>query len=145
MLTDTQIDAGEARLDSGTKLLKDDDVMKTVAVLRMFLGSLETIYSYDYESKLRALVDTDAATGRKASQVAACLIEMEDLGFPTAALLGGRDGLQYAEKDDYGNYVYIIFSQLYPIPDELSKWPLGRRRLNRTSSAICSRRILTCP
>ena len=116
MLTAAQITAGSARLESGK--LSQSDVDQLVSVFRMFFGSLETKYSYQFESKLEDLDDTGNAE-KKAAQVAACIIKMEELGFGVASLVGE---LNYKEKDEYQQYVIIAFSKLYPLPDEMSKF-----------------------
>lgn len=138
MLTQTQIDAGNTRNLLGK--LKDTDVTKMISVFRMFLGDLEEKYSYDFDTKLRALDDT-IAVGQKAAQVAACIIEMESLGFGVAELSGG---LNYKEKSDYFQYVVIALSQIYNIPYEVSGWDIRRKTTNAKSSVAFSHRM-ECP
>lgn len=116
MLTSTQITAGAATLSSGK--LTSDQIEKLIPVMRMFLADLEEKYSYDFEGKLEALNDT-TTPGKKAAQVAACIIEMESLGFGVARL---DDRVKYEEKNDYLQYVVICLAQLYPIPKELAVW-----------------------
>lgn len=135
MLTAAQIAAGTARLVDGK--LTQDDVDQFVTVFRMFIGSLETTYGYEFETKLEALDDT-GNTEKKAAQVAACAIILEELGFGVAEVKGNTN---FREKDEYWQYVMIAFSKLYPIPPELSTWDLKRRtRTNRVSSTALSSR-----
>lgn len=133
MLTSAQISAGTARLTSGK--LTQSDVDQLVSVFRMFFGSLETKYSYEFESKLEALDDT-GNTELKTAQVAACIIKMEELGFGVASLTGS---VNYKEKDEYWQYVLIAFTKIYPLPDEMSKF-LRYVNTPRQSQTVLSRR-----
>lgn len=138
MLTQAQITTGGTRLLTGK--LKDTDVTKMITVFRMFLGDLEDKYDYDFDTKLRELDDT-GSTGEKAAQVAACITEMEALGFGVAELTGG---LNYKEKSDYEQYVIIALSMIYAIPFELSRWDLRRRTSIPKSSSVFAKRV-QCP
>lgn len=130
MLTAEQITAGENRLVSDK--LTAVDVDSTVSILRMFFADLETRNSYQFRAKLEEL-DDSLDDYKKAAQVAACLIIMEGLGFGVAMLDGE---LKYKEKDDYSQYVVLIFSKLYPIPVELSNYDLRRRRVKTYRSGM---------
>lgn len=135
MLTAIQIQAGEDRLVNDK--LTPVDVDSTVSILRMFCADLEVRYGYKFREKLEALDDSENGY-QKAAQVAACLIIMEGLGFGVAALDGE---LKYKEKDDYAQYVTLIFSKLYPIPVEWSIYDLRRRRVrNYASNSTLSKR-----
>lgn len=128
MLTATQITAGTARLVAGK--LAAVDVDQLVSVFRMFFADLEGQYEYDFQGKLEELDDT-GNSDKKAAQVAACIIKLEELGFGVASLVGN---LNYKEKDEYQQYVIIAFTKLYPLPKEFAIVDNRRRvRTTRTS------------
>ncbi len=127
MLTSAQITAGVTRLNSGK--LSDVDVDQTTSILEMdsFFGSLVKAYGYQFKTKLAEFDDT-GNQDQICAQIAACLNKMEELGFGVSELPGSRlDGLKYKEKDEYWQYVQIIFLKMYTMPIELSKFPLGRK------------------
>lgn len=137
MLTSEQITAGTARLVSGK--LTGEDVGKLAPSMRAFFGSLATTYSWDFDEKL-AEMDDDSDPGKKAAQVAAMLIAMEDeeLGFGVARLTGA---MEYSETDAFAKYMKNILALMYPVPEELSTWDLRRRpRTSAKSSSIRTRR-----
>lgn len=135
MLTAVQIQEGANRLVNDK--LAPIDVDATVSILRMFFADLEVRYNYQFKSKLEELNDS-LDDYQKAAQVAACLIIMEGLGFGVASLDGE---LKYKEKDDYAQYVVLIFTKLYPLPVEWSLYDLKRRRTKKfTSQTYYSRR-----
>lgn len=135
MLTSTQIDAGTLRLTEDK--LKPVDVDSLVSVFRMFLADLEARYGYDLRGSLESLDDSLDAY-KKAAQVAACLIKMEELNFGVASLTGE---LNYKEKDEYFQYVVIAFSKIYTIPIEWSQYEWKKRQGKRTSSTIFTERV----
>lgn len=124
MLTAEQITAGTARLVASK--LTTVDVDKLVGVMRMFFQDLETKYGYDWRTKLEALDDA-GDTAKTAAQVAACIIEMEALGFGVSSLQGGSDALYYKEKDEYWQYVVLVHTKFYTLPPEFTSYPLSRR------------------
>lgn len=124
MLTAEQITAGHARLVANK--LVAEDVDKLTGVMRMFFQDLETKYGYDWRTLLTAL-DDGSDTARTAAQVAACIIEMEALGFGVSSLQGGSDALYYKEKDEYWQYVVIVHTKFYTLPPEFTSYPLSRR------------------
>lgn len=131
ILTAAQITAGTARLE-GSATLKAVDVDMLISAFRMFVDeSLEDKYSYEYESRLTALNDAtgDDAGKLKASQIAACLIELEGLGFGAIRKEGGRSGTKYDHLKELWQYVGFAFSKIYPIPAELSTYDLVRARV----------------
>lgn len=138
MLTKAQIDAGATRL-SASKLTAED-VDKLVGVLRMFFEGLEEKYSYDWRTKLTAL-DDSGDVARTAAQVAACIIEMEALGFGVSSLQGGSDALYYKEKDEYWQYVVLVHTKFYALPSEFTQYSLARRTSTGTTGTAFSERV----
>lgn len=139
MLTDAQITAGTARL-SGTKLdPKDQDQM--VSVFRMFFGDLEEKYEYDFDGKLAA-VDDSGDPKLPASQIAACFLILQGLGFGVTRLEGGRRAVHFSEKEEYWQYVCIAFTKFYPLPAEMSTYDMMRARFanQRKSQSVHVRR-----
>lgn len=137
MLTTAQIDAGAARLD--TDKLRAEDIDKTVDVMKMFFQDLAS--DYDWATKLAGLDDA-ADTARKAAQVAACIIILEELGFGVAIMNGGRDAINFKEKDEYWQYVEIIhFKCGYTLPAVFTTYSLARKASTRTSSTVYSDRV----
>jgi hypothetical protein len=139
MLTKDQIDAGVTRLSANK--LTPEDVDKLVGVMRMFFEGLEDKYGYDWRSKLLAL-DDGGDTARTAAQVAACINEMEALGFGVSSLQGGSDALYYKEKDEYWQYVVLVHTKFYPLPAEFTQYPLSRRSLaGGNTGTVMSERV----
>lgn len=138
MLTTDQIDAGATRLSSGK--LTTEDVDKLVGVMRMFFQDLETKYGYDWRTKLTEL-DDNADSARTAAQVAACVNQMEDLGFGVSSLQGGSDALYYKEKDEYWQYVIIVHTKFYTLPSEFTTYSLSRRSSTGVSGTAFSQRV----
>jgi hypothetical protein len=139
MLTKVQIDAGATRLAANK--LTPEDVDKLVGVMRMFFEDLEPKYGYDWKTKLLAL-DDSGDTARTAAQVAACIDQMEALGFGVSSLQGGSDALYYKEKDEYWQYVILVHTKFYTLPSEFTQYPLSRRSLaGGTTGTAFSQRV----
>jgi hypothetical protein len=139
MLTQAQIDLGNAELAAGK--LKAQDVDGLVSGFRMFFGDLETKYGYDWRTKLTAL-DDNADAAHTAAQVAACFLIMQELGFGVGVMDGGRDAIKFKEKDEYWQYLAFIHTKFYPIPVELSGYSLSRGAFRAVKSGtVVARRI----
>lgn len=141
MLTSAQLDAGRDRLNAGQLTLLDVDQL--VSIFRMFFGDLEEKYGYEYEEKLTELNDTGNSR-EPCAQIAACLIELEDLGFGVTSLKGGRKAIHFSEKEEYWQYVCIAFTKIYMLPAEMSSYDLMRARFaqtTRTSGSACVDRV----
>lgn len=139
MLTKAQIDAGATRLAANK--LTTEDVDKLVGVMRMFFEDLEPKYGYDWKTKLLAL-DDSGDTARTAAQVAACINQMEALGFGVSSLQGGSDALYYKEKDEYWQYVILVHTKFYTLPLEFTQYPLSRRtHAGGTTGTAMSHRV----
>jgi hypothetical protein len=138
MLTTAQITAGASRLTAGK--LKGVDVDQTTSILEMwFTKDLIEKYGYDFRTKLAAFDDT-GNDNQVCAQIGACLDKLEDLGFGVSSLQGGRDALNYKEKDEYWQYVQIIFLKMYLLPEEFGVYDIKRRRRVIQSSTIHTRR-----
>lgn len=142
MLTPTEITAGVARLQD-SKTLKPEDISLLSSVFEMVFAGLTSIYTYEYEDELAEL-DDSANTKKKAAQVAACIIKLEDLGFLGAKLSGGRSGIDYSQDAEYLKIVLFAFSKIYPIPKEFASFSLKYanwfKNKDRTSSTIMTTR-----
>lgn len=139
MLTDIQIDAGDARLVADK--LTAEDIDKLVGVMKLFFQGLEEKYNYDWATKLAEL-DDSTGSARIAAQVAACIIEMEGLGFGVSSLQGGSDALYYKEKEDYAQYILIVHTKFYAIPSEFTQYSLSRTtRAGGTTGTAFSQRV----
>ena len=138
MLTQDQIDAGDARLSAGK--LTDSDVEDLVSAMRLFCADLETLKGYAWESKLSELDDT-GNTKQVAAKCAGALIIMKDLGFGVGAMDGGRDAIKFKEKDEYWQYVAYVHTKFYPIPSEFATYSLARQGSRAVSSTIYTRRV----
>lgn len=137
MLTQDQIDTGNARLSSG-KLTKKD-INKIVSAMRLFFYDLETSKKYKWADKLAELDDTaDPDQQQIAAQCAGALVIMEGLGFGVAAMNGGRDAISYKEKDEYWQYVAFIHTKFYELPVEFSgyDWLRHQSSIGRKSSTV---------
>ena len=142
ILSSAQITAGTERLENSATL-KAVDVDMLISAFRMFIDeSLEDKYGYEYETKLTALNDSegDDAAKLKASQIAACLIEIQSLGFGAVQKEGGKTGTKYDHLKEIWQYAGFAFSKIYPIPVELSTYDMVRARVlaggNRVSGTI---------
>ncbi len=142
MLTDAEITAGQGRL-TGNKL-KPVDVSKLVKVFRMTFTDLEQKNNYDFKAKLEGVDDTGNSE-KNAAQIAAALSKMEELGFGSPELGGGRSTIKYKQAEEYLDWVLFIFSTIYPIPPEFSKVNLMRLmftgRKARKSQSVISNRV----
>lgn len=152
MLTKAQIDVGATRLVANKLTIEDVD--KLVGIMRMFFQGLEDKYGYDWRTKLLTL-DDGSDTARTTAQVAACINEMEALGFGVSSLGspglqsgdmnsrgggGSSDGLYYKEKDEYRQYIEIVHTKFYALPAEFTTYPLSRRTgISRTGTAMSER------
>lgn len=140
MLTEAQITAGTARLVAGKLTAVDVDQASSILSMDTFFGGLIAKYGYDFKTKL-ALFDDSGNTNKTAAQIAACLIKMEELTFGVASKQGGPSAVWYKEKDEYWQYVQIIFLKMYELPFELSKFSLARRESLRRSNTVMSSRV----
>jgi len=141
MLTTTQITAGTARLVAGKLTGVDIDQAASILSMDTFFGGLITTYSYDFKTKLAEFDDVANPDDKIAAQIAACLIKLEELSFGVARLEGGSAALYYKEKDEYWQYVQLIFLKMYELPVELTKYPLSRSSTRRTSQTLYSTRV----
>lgn len=141
MFTPTEITAGTARLVAGQ--LTDRDVSALVTLMRKYFKHLETVYSYEYETKFSALTDADNDK-KVCAEIAACLIKLEEFTFGSAAeMQGGSDAIYFKEKSRYFEYVEICFTKIYPMPEEMG--PNGKIKPTRStlhSSSIRGRRTM---
>lgn len=112
MFTDAELTAASATLVAGK--LSVVDVDRIVSAMKMFFGPLTEIYEYDWSTGLLALDDT-IDPRLIAAQVKVCLTRMIDLDFGVASKAGITN---YAEKDDYFQYIQYIHTKLYPMPSE---------------------------
>lgn len=130
MLTAAQISAGNDRLVAGKLTAVDVDQASSILSMDTFFGGLINTYGYDFKTKLAEFDDIANPDDKIAAQIAACLIKFEELGFGVSSLQGGSDALYYKEKDEYWQYVQIIFLKMYTLPEEKSKYPLGRKKVS---------------
>lgn len=140
MLTTAQITAGTARLDNGKLTAVDVDQAASILSMDTFFGGLISTYGYSFKTKLAEFDDT-GNSDMIAAQIAACLIKLESLSFGVSRLEGGSDALYYKEKDEYWQYVQIIFLKMYELPKELAKFSLSRASNARKSQTAMSWRV----
>lgn len=140
MLTQAQITTGSARLVAGKLTAVDVDQASSILSMDTFFGGLVSIYGYSFKSKLAEFDDVANPSDKVAAQIAACLIKLEELSFGVSRLEGGADALYYKEKDEYWQYVQIIFLKMYDLPRELAKYSLARST-RRHSSTIPTQRV----
>ncbi len=140
MLTSAQIALGAARLSSGRLTAVDVDQASSILSMDTFFGGLIDQYGYDFKTKLAEFDDT-GNSDEIAAQIAACLIIMEELGFGVGAMDGGRDAIKFKEKEEYWQYVQIIFLKMYKLPAELTKYPLSRKAKQASSGTAFSCRV----
>lgn len=142
MLTQDQITQGANRLTASK--LTDVDVDQTDSILKMFFSSdLITKYGYDFKTKL-AEFDDSSNSKKIAAQIGACLDQLEALTFGVSSFQGGRDALYYKEKDEYWQYVQIIFLKMYDLPTEFSTYDIKRRQNNNSSTTVFGHRVEGC-
>ncbi len=141
MLTATQITEGATRLVSGKLTARDIDQASSILSMDTFFGGLVDKYGYDFKDKLADFEDVANPDEQTAAQIAACLNQLDEIGFGVASFQGGgRSGMYYKEKDEYWQYVQIIFLKMYPLPEELATYSKGRVRQPRASSTARSER-----
>lgn len=138
MLTAAQITAGNARLVAGKLTAVDVDQAASILSMDTFFGGLIETYGYEFKDRLAEFDDVANPDDQIAAQIAACLIKLEELGFGVALLKGG---VEYKEKDEYWQYVQIIFLKMYTLPQELAKYSLARssrygRRASQTARSV---------
>jgi hypothetical protein len=139
MLTPEMITAGADRLDTGKLVAVDVDQASSILSMDTFFGGLVDKYGYDFKGKLAEFDDT-GNEDQIAAQIAACLNMLETLGFGVSSLSGGKDGLGYKEKEEYWQYVQIIFLKMYKLPFEMSRFSLARTVTAKSGTAF-SRRV----
>lgn len=137
MLSDANIAAGEARLETGK--LSPVDMRRMVSSLRLLLGPLESKYSLDLKTSLTALDDT-TDTEKKAAQMAACLILLMAEEFDVDKL---DTELQSDADDQRRIYQIYALSLLMEIPEELMDELVHRRY--STSFTTTTHDIVTVP
>lgn len=137
MIDEAAIDyARDNRLENNK--LKARDISKLNSVLQKMFAGLVSKYKYKFIEKLTAL-DDSIGDEDNAAQVAACIIEMESLGFPVGELTGTRTGVKGSEFTEFGNYVLEVFTKLgYEIPIEFSTFQMSRAYLGRRTSGPTS-------
>ena len=124
MLTTLEIQAGTDRLTAGK--LKEEDVTSLVLVFRVLFAGLEESYDYKFKEKLLELSDI-GNTEKRAAQVAAILIKLQNFGFGVSELTGQRGaGVKFKEMDRYIEHVLFAFASIYPVPAEFSKTDIKR-------------------
>lgn len=134
MLTQAQITAGSSRLVAGKLTAIDVDQTASILSMDSFFGGLIDTYGYAFKSKLATFDDVANPDDKIAAQIAACLIKLEELEFGVARKEGGSSGIFYKEKDEYWQYVQIIFLKMYQLPREMAKFSLARAQNRRFSS-----------
>ncbi len=140
MLTPLEITDAESRLVNGRISLLDVD--KLVSTFRRVMGILEVVNNYHFEDKLTALDDTNNPR-KPCAQIVACLIRMEELGFPVGELTGSSFGIKGSEKDEFLNYALYAFSKIYPIPSEFNQYGVivTSPKSRRSSSSVRTTRV----
>ncbi len=133
MLTPEEIESADDRLEDGKLSLLDID--KLVTVFRLLVGALETVYRYKFVTKLSVLTDEDN-NFQKCAQLVACLIKMEELGFPVGELTGSSFGIKASEHVEFRGYALYAFSKIYPLPPELTGFVIQRRQGKGNSNRI---------
>lgn len=130
MLTDAEIIAGQARLQSDK--LKPADQSKMASAFELVMAGVSSRASYDFKGKLSAL--TDAGNSEKnAAQMAAICIKLEALGFGVGELQGR---VRFKQQDQFIKLVLFAFSKIYPIPPEFASFSM-------TIAAFMQRRAST--
>ena len=141
MLTAAEITTGNGRLVAGKLTAVDIDQASSILSMDSFFGGLITSYGYDFKTKLAAFDDVASPNDKIAAQIAACLIKLELLGFGVARKEGGGSGVFYKEKDEYWQYVQIIFLKMYQLPREMAKFSLARGQYGRVSNQARTDRV----
>lgn len=117
MFTEAEITAGATRLESGK--LKAKDIDSIITAFRKYFRHLETTYSYAYRTDLEALDDT-GNDKQVCAEIGAALDKMTSFTWGSAAKLqGGSDAIFFEENSRYFEYVAIIWTKLYPWPEEM--------------------------
>lgn len=141
MLTSTEITAGAGRLVAGKLTAVDIDQISSILSMDSFFGGLIDTYGYAFKTKLAEFDDVANPDDQIAAQIAACLIKLESLGFGVARKEGGPSAIFYKEKDEYWQYVQIIFLKMYSLPKELAKYSLARANPRRYSERAYTDRV----
>lgn len=141
MLTAAQISAGNSRLSSGKLTAADVDQAASILSMDSFFGGLVEQYGYDFKTKLAEFDDVANPSEKIAAQIAGCLVIMEDLGFGVARKEGGPSAIFFREKEEYWQYVQIIFLKMYKLPKERSTYPLSRRQSPASSGTAFTERV----
>lgn len=135
MLSDTQIAAGAARLVGNKLTAKDIDSL--VANFRLLVGSLETTYSYAFETDLAAL--DDSGGNNRAAKMAAVLLLLIESGFSVLNLAGK---VNISKEDQRRLTILYAFNMLYPTPVELTDLQvLMVSSVGAVSSSVPSERV----